>query len=38
MTLDQWSTAPGDKLPQFMEAAIRDNGPRAHYLYAQVQR
>jgi len=23
--LDQWSTVPGDQLPRFMEAAVRDN-------------
>jgi TIR domain len=25
VTLDQWSLAPGDQLPQFMETAVRDN-------------
>lgn len=25
VTLDQWETAPGDQLPEFMERAIRDN-------------
>ena len=25
VTLDRWHTAPGDKLPAFMERAIRDN-------------
>lgn len=25
VTLDQWETAPGDQLPEFMEAAVRTN-------------
>src|SRR5690606_29362925 len=25
VTLDQWATAPGDQLPQFMERAVREN-------------
>ena len=25
VTLDQWSLAPGDQLPQFMETAVREN-------------
>lgn len=25
VTLDQWATAPGDQLPQFMESAVREN-------------